>query len=142
MAAERGISVWQATKLWRRRVVKKLAEASKPVPLVPTPTEFYNKRNWTRVNLLKWGVGWPPRSGWKAKLERKVLREGKNNYGAEIKAYLGRGEFIGSQKENGSDAEQQDARQVYAGEIKGSGVRGARAARGRIHHRLRRPDTA
>jgi NADH:ubiquinone oxidoreductase subunit len=51
----------------------------------------------------------------------------------------GRGEFIGTQKEDGTDAEQRaDARTVYEGIIEGSRIPRDGAAWGRIHHRVRR----
>lgn len=72
----------------------------------------------------------------------KRVQQAGEHYGAEVTARAGRGEFLGTQKEDGSDVEQrQDARQVYEKLVAGSGVQGAPAAWQRLRARYRRPDT-
>jgi hypothetical protein len=62
-------------------------------------------------------------------------------YGSEVTARAGRGGFVGTQNQDGTNAEQcADARKVYAGLIEGSRVQGTRAAWGRIHNRLWWPE--
>ena len=42
--------------------------------MIPSPAEIIAARTkrggWTKATLKKWGVGWPPTRGWKAKLEQ------------------------------------------------------------------------
>ena len=64
------------------------------------------------------------------------------HYGSGVQTRQGRGEFIGTQKQDGSDAEQRaDARQSYERVIAESRTRGATAAWRSIRDRFRRPDT-
>jgi hypothetical protein len=52
--------------------------------VIPSPVEvaaaMTGRGGWTKATLKKWGVPWPPRKGWKAKLERAwyEAHEGKN----------------------------------------------------------------
>jgi hypothetical protein len=76
-----------------------------------------------------------------SKTIQQVQHAGEH-YGSKVTARAGRGEFIGTQKQDGTDAEQRaDARKVYGGLIEGSGVRGARAAWRRIRNRFRGLDS-
>jgi hypothetical protein len=76
-----------------------------------------------------------------SKTIQQVQHAGEH-YGSKVTARAGKGEFIGTQKQDGTDAEQRaDARKVYGGLIEGSGVRGARAAWQRIRNRFRRLDS-
>jgi hypothetical protein len=41
--------------------------------LLPSPDEVENARSprggWTRLQLARWGIGWPPPKGWKKTLQ-------------------------------------------------------------------------
>jgi hypothetical protein len=66
----------------------------------------------------------------------KAVTEAGAHYGSKVTTRIGRGEFIGTQKQDGTDEEQRaDARKVYSGLISGSRSRGAGAAWDRLRNR-------
>jgi hypothetical protein len=86
LATGKGLSLWTATIKWRQRMQRGWRRAKKAVTkaehqlikahaIIPTPEQFYDKKNWNRATLRTWGVSWPPQSGWKKKLEKKVLQQ-------------------------------------------------------------------
>jgi hypothetical protein len=65
----------------------------------------------------------------------------EHTHAPEVTARPGSGKFIGTQKQDGTDASQRkDARQIYEGIIGSSGVQGARAVFGWVRNRFRRAE--
>jgi hypothetical protein len=63
-----------------------------------------------------------------------AVAKGAQRYGARITAQQGDAEFIGTNKQDGTDAEQRaDANLAYEGIIASSGVPGAQAVWARVH---------
>jgi hypothetical protein len=64
------------------------------------------------------------------------VEKAAKRYGATIEARHGHAEFVGTEKQDGTDREQRDdARRVYEGVIQRSGVPGSSAIWQKLHHR-------
>ena len=71
---------------------------------------------------------------------RATVKKAAARYGAEIDAREGRAEFLGTQRDTGSDRSQRDdARRTYEGIIERSPVQGAEAIWQGVHHRWSEP---
>jgi hypothetical protein len=48
-------------------------------PRTPSPQEIEDAQTsnggWSKTSFKEWGIGWPPRKGWRQQLERKWLAE-------------------------------------------------------------------
>jgi hypothetical protein len=66
----------------------------------------------------------------------EAIKKGADRYGSEVQYRFGRGKFIGTEKEDGTEREQRDsARNIYQTLIDQSPVQGSRELWGRVHDR-------
>jgi hypothetical protein len=66
----------------------------------------------------------------------EAVAKGAEKYDTQVDYYVGRAEFIGTTKEDGTDREQRDdARRAYGEVIKQSAIPDAQAVWNRVHHR-------
>lgn len=60
------------TKAERRNVIRRLARGGF---ILPSPAEvdaaLTPRGAWTAATLANWGIAWPPRKGWRRRLEKR-----------------------------------------------------------------------